>query len=66
MLKQMITSLIDSGMSQKDIEAATGVPQPVISRLYSGNQQTVRYEGGKAIERLYKKQSSKRAKKVVG
>lgn len=65
MLKQMITSLIDSGKSQKDIEAGTGVPQPVISRLYSGKQKTVGYEDGKAIEAFFKKASRKRSEKIA-
>lgn len=61
MLKQMITTLIESGKSQKEIEAGTGVPQPVISRLYTGKQKTVGYEDGKAIEAFYKKHSRKKA-----
>lgn len=61
MLKQMLSTLIDSGKSQTEISAGTGVPQPVISRLLSGNQKTVGYEDGKAIEAFHKKNCKKKA-----
>ena len=53
MLKDMITSLLEHGMTQKEISARTGVPQPSISRVYNGVQADIGYSDGKLIEDLY-------------
>lgn len=57
----MLTNLIESGKTQMQISSATGVPQPVISRLISGDQKTCGYEYGKSIERFHRKNAKKRA-----
>lgn len=54
MLKDMIRYLIDvAGMTQNEIKAATGVPQPCISRVYHGVQKDIGYRAGKAVEAVY-------------
>ncbi len=50
----MIRSLIeDIGLTQKEISEQSGVPQPAISRVYTGEQKEFGYAAGKAIEAFY-------------
>lgn len=52
MLKDMIETLIESGMTQIAISRETGIPQPTISRLLNKEQNEVGYTAGKALEAL--------------
>jgi transcriptional regulator with XRE-family HTH domain len=53
MLKDMISSLLNHGLTQQEISVRTGVAQPAISRIFTGEQKEVGYAAGKAIEALY-------------
>lgn len=53
MLKDMISKLLDFGLTQKEISKKTGVPQSAISRVFTGEQSEVSYSAGKSIEALY-------------
>lgn len=53
MLKDMITSLLNYGLTQQEISVRTGVAQPAISRIVTGDQKEVGYAAGKEIEALH-------------
>lgn len=49
-VQEMLNSLFERGLSQKDVAERTGTTQPTIHRASKGAG--VRYETGKAIEAL--------------
>lgn len=51
-IKDMVSRLIESGMSEAEIAVKVGVSQPTVNRVKQGNQR-VSYETGKQIEFLY-------------
>ena len=50
-IQEMISALVDKGWSQHSIAEKIGTTQPTIHRASKGSD--VRYELGKAIERLH-------------
>lgn len=62
-VQQMLKELIGFGRSQREIAEACGTSQPNISRALNGTE--VRYELGKAIEKLHKKVSRSASRKAA-
>ena len=52
---QKINALLESGWTQTEIEAETGVPQGTISRIASGKHTDPRASNAYAIDRLYER-----------
>ena len=65
MLKNMICSLLSFGLTQQEISAKTGVPQPAISRVFTGEQKDVGYAAGKSIEALYNRMNRSTKRKAA-
>ena len=53
---EILKSLTAMGQTQKQIEAATGINQPTISRLLNKTQSDVAFSAGKRLEAYYGKQ----------
>lgn len=51
--RELLISLVGSGMTQTQIAKESGVPQPVISRLIAQKQNDLSYTDGKKIERVF-------------
>ena len=59
--RELLISLVGSGMTQTQIAKESGVPQPVISRLIAQKQNDLSYTDGKKIERVFQSHMSKAA-----
>ena len=46
----LLRSLVDRGQTQKQIEDATGIKQPTISRILAGSQKDLPFSAGKRLE----------------
>ncbi|MFK7701764.1 hypothetical protein AUC60_06680 [Pseudomonas caspiana] len=55
-IQQMLADLLGRGFSQRAIADQVGTTQPTIYRATKGAD--IRYETGKAIERMYSEQQS--------
>ncbi len=53
-LSEMVSGLLDVGMTQTSISREAGVDQGTISRIHRGVTLEPNYETGKSIERLYR------------
>lgn len=51
--KEMIETLIKSGLTQVDVQKLTGISQPSISRILSGKNSDPRLSVIRAIEKAY-------------
>lgn len=51
--KDMVSALINKGLTQTQIASEAGITQPTVSRALAGKG--VNYENGKKIESLYAK-----------
>lgn len=54
MWKDVITELVASGLSEKEIAARVGVTQPTINRIKLGRRKKVEHEVGEALLNLQK------------
>ncbi|SBT10649.1 hypothetical protein PROAA_610009 [Candidatus Propionivibrio aalborgensis] len=48
--RELLQSLVDLDLTQKQIEAGAGINQPSISRILNGSQADVSYAAGKRLE----------------
>jgi len=53
---EILLALASMGQTQKQIETATGINQPTISRLLNGVQGDLPFSAGKKLETYYRKQ----------
>lgn len=54
-LRNMIQTMLEHGLTQAQIAKECSCSQTVISLLYTGKRQNVKYQTGKAISQLYQK-----------
>ena len=59
--KQIISDIIDSGLSEQEIAAIVGTTQPTINRIKTGVVNQPKYEMGVALVALHKKHGRKAA-----
>ena len=56
--RELLQSLADLGLTQKQIEAGTGINQPTISRVLNGSQADVTFAAGKRLESFVEQMTS--------
>jgi len=59
MIQQMVRDLINWGWSQGALAKKIGSYQPSIFHIYHGNQDGLKYEAAKALEKLWKQEKRK-------
>tara|TARA_R110000796_G_scaffold9078_4_gene31225 strand:- start:3695 stop:3886 length:192 start_codon:yes stop_codon:yes gene_type:complete len=52
MIKHIVQTLNEYGLSQNEISRRANVPQSRISEILSGKQHTISYEAGKRLEKV--------------
>lgn len=63
--RQRLQAAVDSGMTQSEIAAETGVPQATISRILSGEHTDPRYSTAQKVMGLKIKKGRRKAQPVV-